>query len=43
MVNAVKTSSPQVTLTVEVRVISERIFPEASAGKTYSLSDWVRV
>ncbi|WP_240057744.1 hypothetical protein [Bacteroides uniformis] len=43
MENAVKSLSPQATLTVEVKVTAERIFPDASVGKTYSFRDWVIV
>ena len=43
MEKPVKPESPSVTLTAEVTDTVERIFPSASAGKTYSPSDWLMV
>ena len=38
-----KSESPSVTWMVEVTDTAEGIFPSASAGKTYSPSDWLMV
>lgn len=43
MVKSLYSESPNMTLMVEVKVTDERIFPEWSAGKTYSPSDWLIV
>lgn len=40
---SVKSESPSVTWMVEVTDTAEGIFPSASAGKTYSPSDWLMV
>ncbi|MFS2728311.1 hypothetical protein AAH048_12675 [Parabacteroides merdae] len=43
MEKPVKSESPSVTWMVEVTDMAEGIFPSASAGKTYSPSDWLMV